>query len=304
MKSQTILTFSLLGFGILMSCQSPQKVESYANFTSMPENDKFNQYWYQGEAEVNSYSLTINRYGEVRNGDAVLVFVTEDFSASKQVKLDNPSEAGGDKISILKLNNIWKFKTGFYDYSMMESIFTPVSLDRFPQTLKISCTAQDWCGHSFNQINLQDDGNYKFEQRSYFESEGDQVVSLKNVMLEDEIFTRLRINPDNIQEGEVDLLIGNFYLRLAHQTPKARKARITKKRNESSNVLVIEYLHLDRTVQIAYESNFPYKILSWEESNSRGTTVKAVLKNSIKSPYWQRNSNRFSDLRDTLQLSY
>ncbi|MCB0643128.1 MAG: septum formation inhibitor Maf [Phaeodactylibacter sp.] len=304
MKTPLILTNSLLGTWLLLACQSPQKVENYANFTSMPDNDQFSKYWYQGEAEVNSYQLTINRYGEDRWGDAVLVFVTEDFSASKQVKLDNPAEAEGDKIPVLKLNELWKFKTGIYDYSMMQSVFTPVSLKQHPKTLKVSTSSQDWCGHTFTQINLQDNKDYQYRQFSYFESEGDIDKKLKDVLLEDELLTRLRIDPDGVPTGEVDLLPGNFFLRLSHEHAEPHMARIQKKSTENANELVIEYMHLDRTVIIAYETNFPYKILSWEESNSKGRRVRATLKNSIKSPYWQRNSNRYSGLRDTLQLNF
>ena len=53
----------------------------------------FVQYWYGGKAELNSYDLKQSRYGQIRNGEAVMVFVTEDFSKSKQVKLDYPNGA-------------------------------------------------------------------------------------------------------------------------------------------------------------------------------------------------------------------
>jgi len=43
---------------------------------------KFSNYWYQGKAEVNVFDLQQSRYGEVRPGKAVMIFVTEDFSVS------------------------------------------------------------------------------------------------------------------------------------------------------------------------------------------------------------------------------
>ena len=30
----------------------------------------------------------------------------------------------------MKLNNVWKFKTGIYDYSLMSSVFTPVDVQK------------------------------------------------------------------------------------------------------------------------------------------------------------------------------
>lgn len=88
--------------------------------TALPEG--FNAYWYAGKAEISSYNVTQERYGEIRQAEQVNIFVTEDFSASKQVKLDNP--AGGDPVPVLKLNSIRRFHTGIYDYSIMQSSFT------------------------------------------------------------------------------------------------------------------------------------------------------------------------------------
>ncbi|MDP7238046.1 MAG: hypothetical protein QGI34_15090, partial [Candidatus Latescibacteria bacterium] len=41
----------------------------------------FGDYWYQGKAEITSYTLKQARYGEIHDGHVVLIFVTEDFSA-------------------------------------------------------------------------------------------------------------------------------------------------------------------------------------------------------------------------------
>jgi len=87
-------------------------------------SDEFKNYWYAGKAELSSYKLQQARYGEIHSGTAVLVFVTEDFSKSKQVKLDHPENAGNDKLPVLKLNFTKKFVTGIYPYSMMMSAFS------------------------------------------------------------------------------------------------------------------------------------------------------------------------------------
>ena len=82
--------------------------------------DKFAAYWYSGKAELASYDLVQNRYGEDRNGSAVLIFVTEPFSGEKQVKLDDPSTA--DAVTVMKLNFTRNFTTGIYPYSMIIQI--------------------------------------------------------------------------------------------------------------------------------------------------------------------------------------
>jgi len=49
-------------------------------------SQEFKQHWFDGYAEINSYALNQSRYGEQRNGSAVLIYVTEDFLADEQVK--------------------------------------------------------------------------------------------------------------------------------------------------------------------------------------------------------------------------
>ena len=58
------------------------------------ESPEFKSYWNSGRAEITSYKLEQARYGELHSGYSVLVFVTEDFSKKKQVKLDRPAAAG------------------------------------------------------------------------------------------------------------------------------------------------------------------------------------------------------------------
>src|SRR5262249_10920006 len=52
----------------------------------------FDSYWHDGKAELDGYRMTIQRYGRPRMGRAVLVYVTEPFSKSKHVKVDDPSK--------------------------------------------------------------------------------------------------------------------------------------------------------------------------------------------------------------------
>jgi len=160
-------------------------------FKATAPTSAFNEYWYKGKAELSTYEVTQERYGEIRKAEQVNIFVTEDFSKQKQVKLDDPANAGADRIPVLKLNTVRRFKTGIYDYSIMQSIFTPV--DATP-TLKTTCTVQDWCGQVFAQTNLEA-GGYQVRSYSYFESEGDQDMRLTLSVLEDDLLLRIRLNP-------------------------------------------------------------------------------------------------------------
>lgn len=306
MKIHTILFgCSLIAF---YACNSNSEMTESATTNEalqVSTSKDFVQYWYDGKAEVNSYNLEQSRYGEARQGDAVMVFVTEDFSKSKQVKLDNPKQSARDAVSVLKLNALRKFKTGIYDYSIMQSVFTPIDIKSYPNTLKTTFSSQDWCGHVFSQINLDKDGSYRLADFSYFETEGDTDRKLKNAMLEEELWTRIRINPESIPTGQVKLIPAQSFARLNHQPIKPTSARVELiKKTESASELKIEYLHINRSIAIDFQSDFPYKILGWEERSDEQPTVKATLKETIRSAYWGQHSNKHAFLRDSLKLKF
>jgi hypothetical protein len=269
--------------------------------TPSSERDAFADYWYQGKAEVNTYRLEQSRYGSVRTGDAILVFVTEDLSRSNQVKLDHPDQFSRDKVTVLKLNHIRRFVTGIYDYSLMSSVFTPVDLSAFPHTLKTTTSVQDWCGQAFTQFNLRG-SRYQVQTLSYFETVGDHSKKIPADLLEDELWTRIRIRPESIPTGTVRVIPSGFHQRLLHQAASAKTATIRTDTVGDHRQLVLTYPDQNRQLSISFASQFPHHILEWTETENGRTVSKGKLKKSMQSAYWQENSPDFENLRDTLGL--
>ena len=277
---------------------------SKENSNEVPPSKEFNKYWYSGEAEITSYKLEQARYGEIHTGESVLIYVTEPFSKEKQVKADNPSE---DDYSVLKLNYTKKFNTGVYPYSMMISSFLSVnSPDK--HALKITTSAQEWCGHAFMQLNNKN-GKYEVNSYSYFESEGDQNMEIKENVLEDEIWSKIRLNPNLLPTGTVEMIPSSFYIRLMHKPLKSYKAEVSIEEEANVNVYKIYYPELDREIKINYTNIFPYTIEGWEEtytsgwgSNAKKLTTKATKLASIKSAYWDKHSVEDVELRKELKL--
>jgi len=300
----TFFSFIFGNVGCNYTNVSSEPLDPMVNKNSIIPKE-FSAYWYSGLAEVNAYELEQSRYGQIRKGDAVMVFVTEDFSKSKQVKLDNPQAAPLDAVSVLKLNKLKRFHTGIYDYSVMLSVFTPVDFKSFPNSLKTTFSSQDWCGQVFSQMNLGKDGFYKLNGYSYFETEGDEVKAIKGKFLEDEIWNRLRIDPQSIPTGNVLLIPSMSFGRLQHENVEASSARISfENETESTSDLKIEYLHHPRSVSITFENSFPFKILAWVEENGNEPPTTAILKKTIQSSYWGKSSNEFAVLRDSLGLKF
>lgn len=313
MKSVSILFLGLTASVLFTFCNenaTSKDIKLSTAETNIPSQD-FNTYWYQGKAEVISYKLEQARYGEIRHGHAVLIFVTEDFSKSQHVKINRPGEAENDLVKILKLNATRKFNTGIYPYSMMQSVFTPVDLNKYPHSLKTTTSSQEWCGHTFTQVG-EEAGNFKIQQFSYFESEGDRSFTVDKVLLEDELWNRIRISPENLPTGKTELIPSMFYIRLKHAEAKPQSANLTLSENSTYPDLFeykIEYVDLDRILIINFEKDFPHQIISWEETYISGwgaqakqLTTKASLNKSLFTDYWTKNSLVDGVYRDSLGL--
>lgn len=305
-KHQKLLSGFIFLFVILTSCKSEtentaklaavinsKKIKDSVNNITKPKqplSKDFKTYWYANEAEISSYKLQQYRYGELREGTAILVYVTEDFLPNKQVKADkyNPKN-----IPVLKLNATKKFVTGIYPYSIMQSTFYPVANNQ--HALKVSTSIQEWCGHVYTQLNNKND--FEITTHSYFESEADYTSSIEKTILENELWTQLRINPKTLPTGNLKIVPSLESTRLNHYKIKAYNANAVLKNNSYT----LTYPELNRTLIINFNSNFPFDILSWEETVSGSTTTATKLE-TLKSDYWNKKSTTNEVLREQLQL--
>lgn len=261
-------------------------------------------YWNQGKAEISRYALSQNRYGDLHFGNAVLIFVSEPFSRSKQVKLDDYAKAGGDLVNVLKLNFTKNFLTGIYPYSLMLSTFTPA--DGVSPVLKVTMTGQEWCGHVFGQLNNRGD-HYELQDFSYFESEGDQKTTLPAKLLEDEIWSRIRLNPATLPIGKISVIPGALVARLMHVPQKVETADASLAEQEGDlNIYTLKYAGSDRALAISFKKAFPHSIVGWQETytdfSGKLLTTTAKLTKTILSDYWSKHNNSDRALRKELDL--
>ena len=270
-------------------------------------SEEFRTYWYAGDAEISRYELKQARYGEIHEGDAVLIFVTEDFDTKEQVKYER-----GDKknvTSVLKLNTTRKFNTGIYPYSLMSSTFTPVSND---PSIKVTTSSQEWCGHTYSQLNLTKSG-YSGMLHSYFQNEADQEIKIGKALLEDEIWAKIRLSPEQLPLGNIQLIPGNLFLRLSHYDYKIENAVASMEdvvvSGKDLKKYTITYKDIKRKLTITFEKSFPYAIEGWEEesisgygSKAKTLTTSAKRTHHIKSPYWSKHGLKDAGLRKELGL--
>lgn len=307
-KTKAILLAGLVLFSLVNSCKEQKTETSEVLAISVPKTEvlapktilskAFNDYWYNGEAEITSYKLEQARYGEMRSGTAVLVFVTEDFLPEVQVKADNYSDS---HIPVLKLNATKNFNTGIYPYSIMQSTFYPVANNQ--HALKVSASVQEWCGHVYTQLNNR--SAFEIMSHSYFQSEADQSFKIEKTWTENELWAKLRIDPKSLPIGELSILPSIEYSRLTHKSIQAYNAIASL----DNGTYIVSYPELNRSLKINFNTKFPHDILGWEETTVSGNgassqtlTTKATKLESIKSAYWRKNHNADEVLRETLKL--
>ncbi len=271
---------------------------------------RLDKYWYQGKGELSSYELIQNRYTDLHPGTALLIFVTEDFLTGPQVK--NERYRDENSTLVLKTNFIRKFTTGLYDYSLMSSVFTPANTDEFPHTLKVSTSVQDWCGHAYSQINWTDEG-YQQQMHSYFESEADRVETAPGVVLEDELFNRIRLDWTRLPEGQIDIIPSQTYLRLRHRPYMTYRAEVRLQDYNGSEFTgsalksyQLQFPTENRTLEIIFNSEPPFLIEGWIDTypsmDGQERSTIAKRKETILEDYWSHHDPVDRALRTQLDL--
>ncbi|AVI52139.1 septum formation inhibitor Maf [Pukyongia salina] len=311
-RSTLVVLLPIFAFLFLSGCTRPVK-DSGTNENAIGSSEikksgkprvvtkEFKEYWFSGTAEITSYELMQERYGELRKGTAVTVFVSENFLPDVQVKAEQSSK---ETIPVLKFNSTKKFLTGIYPYSVMTSAFSPIA--KKDHAIKISNSVQEWCGQVYMQLNNRE--KFEFIGHSYFEGEADQKASLDKTWLEDELWNLIRINPEELPTGDITIVPPLEFLRMRHKNISIQNAVASLKQGDSISTYLLKYPELERELIIYFNSSFPFEIEKWEETNSawgnnQRLTTTATRMKRIKNAYWSRNSNADVALRDSLGLN-
>ncbi|UCG52746.1 MAG: hypothetical protein JSW58_04125 [Candidatus Latescibacterota bacterium] len=258
----------------------------------------FSGYWHDGKAEMDGYRLTVSRYGQPRAGTCVMIYVTEPFSDTRRVKVEDPDRDPGDTFDVLKLNLIRDFQTGVYDYNTMVSVFVRSS-DFSP--VKVSFTSAEWCGHVYEELLFYPEkitGYY----HSYFENESGprELENPNGGVIEDNLFILLRgLRGDFLEPGgerDIQLLPSVFSGRLAHTPLRWVDAKISR----DSGTRTIEVPAGDfetmvytlatsegREGTFFVEDAYPHRIIRWEMP----ADIEGEFTGSKRLRYWVLNKN-------------
>ena len=274
-----LLPLITIGFSCLASCQETKVKPEQAKWEEVKKT-------WAGSAEITTYDLTQVRYGKAREGTAILVYVREPFLRDRQVK----DESGRGDFNVLKLNFVREFKTGTYPYHTMTSIFHPLEYAANNKALKVTTSVQEWCGHTYMHTSRKD-GFVQSRLNSYFENEeGETFKTESSVLLEDEIWTMLRLHPEQLPIGKVKVITGNLETRFSHSKQKVSiaEASWSKGSSDENSIYQIQYTDTGRTLAIETSKTVPYYIESWKETDKFGNVISSgKLKKRVEDiPYW------------------
>lgn len=270
---------------------------------SASADQKTYQHWHDGKAELNGYDLTQPRYGELRKGTAVMIFVSEPFSESMRVKADPGRHPPSDVYDVLKLNYVKDFQTGIYDYNLMTSAFVTFEekgARRAGAPTKLAFSAQEWCGVMFDELLFYEE---RIDRRrfSYFDGEGDREEKLsypKEGLTVDELPILVRGIPSPLlapgEKRKLLVLPSLERARLLHR-PLAWVAGTLerKKGTQTAEVPAGDFqveewvLSLEHGERYSYlvERAFPHRLVAWEGPDGE----RGVLRGSARLRYWELN---------------
>lgn len=256
-------------------------------------------HWGDGQAELNGYRLAQPRYGAVREGSAVMIFVTEDFSDTLRVKADPGKHPASDVYPVLKLNAIRDFQTGIYDYNTMTSAFARVA-PGWP-VAKLSFSSQEWCGNVYHQILPRRPG-IEGVFHSYFDGEADGT-------------DRLPLPPDGLFEDTLPIVLRGWNGELMRPgetrrlpiLPSLLRARLDHRRLAWTHATIARAAAPEPVtvpagtfpawlwtvtfeggpvLRYAIEAAAPYRLLRWSADGGE----EALLLGSKRLAYWKLNA--------------
>jgi len=263
--------------------------------------DAFWRFWGDGRGELAGYDLTFPRYGQLRHGVAVTIFVTETFSSSLRVKSDPGKHPKSDEFPVMKLNLVRDFPTGIYDYNLMTSAFValePVHGRAAGSATKVAFSSQEWCGLVYEHM-LFDDGSARFVSHSYFDGEADEqrsievpndALSLDCLPLWARGFAGPSLAPG---ERRTVRVVGSLLTaRLTHRPLALGQATLARSTDKEMRVVMAGRFETERfTAEVAggptwtfwVETAAPHRLVEWMSSDGE----HALLLGSDRLKYWE-----------------
>jgi hypothetical protein len=221
------------------------------------QNKMFVDYWKNGKIEITKYEL---KEDSISVGEGSLMFSID------YVEGVNKS----DSIRVLKSNFIGKIHKENYDYSAMTSTFLPLNLSLRPHAMKVINSVQEPKDNSFLELS-QIPKSYEIDSKNTFKEKTKEHFILERKNLEDELWAKIRMNPNDLSIGEIEIIPSFSYWQSVRKSPEVYEAKAELKdytgrefTGKKLKIYNLDYPDLKRNLSIIFESEFPHEILGWK----------------------------------------
>ncbi len=256
-------TFPLL-FGLLLvassSCTSQEEnleMNTEENPTTMDQSD----YWVNKATEVSTYTLSQSRYGQKREGYAVLTTSVDRLDSRTGLATEKDNEWG---VEVLKTSLVKQHTTGVMDNTISSSCYTPLDNGASSFANKLVSSVHNWQSTWLTQFNLK--GN-RFSVQTFGHEKplGDKSYELPAVFLLDEVFAIIRINPQLLPTGKFQAV--PFLEQCYFNQLDADLEPFESLLNELPDEGVTEYILKSGKYifKVVFQTEFPHQIESWTE---------------------------------------
>jgi hypothetical protein len=236
--------------------ESKPKVETVVPI-NQETNKTFKDYWKNGKIEITKYDL---KEDSISVGEGSLSFNIDYVEGVNET----------DSIQVLHSDFIGKIHKENYDYSAMTSTYLPLNLTLRSHAMKVINSVQEPSGNSFLEL-LQIPKSYEIVAKNTFKKKTKEHFVLERKNLEDELWTKIRMNPNDLPTGEIEIIPSFAYWQSVRKSPNIYEAKAelkgyagTEFTGKKLKIYSLDYLDLKRNLSIIFEGEFPFEIVGWK----------------------------------------
>ena len=220
-------------------------------------NKTFTDYWQNERIETTKYEL---KEDSISVGEGSLSFNIQYVEGVNKT----------DSIQVLHSDFTGKIHKENYDYSAMTSAYLPLNLTLRPHAMKVINSVQEPAGNSFLALS-QIPKSYEIVAKNTFKEKTKEYFILERQQLEDELWSKIRLNPNDLPTGDIEIIPSFAYWQSVRKSPSINEAKAelkdyagTEFTGKKLQLYSLDYPELKRNLSIVFESDFPFEIVGWK----------------------------------------
>lgn len=247
--------FAFAKKAIIFQQDKPQTPQNVTVAINQEINTIFQKYWKMQGVETTKFIL---KQDSLLIGEATLSYSIKDFGK------DQPNGT----VKSLFANFTQKILQGSYNYSENSTVLLPLNSTLYSHALSIVSSSQSNDGTDFLYFQPKPK-SYLFVGRNSIKPEKEIHKITEKGNLEDEIWAKIRMNPDALPQGEIEIIPSLGYWNKIHKSPSTQEVKAELKdieRTKKLKIYSLDYPELKRKLAIIFEAVSPYQIVEFRET--------------------------------------